>query len=165
MKKLLSIILVCVIICFVGCGSDNTSDQKVKPEPATKKTSSKATLYVASDDGIMGVEGFASEDEMSFDDKEDLDEMKEEDSVIKMTVDKTNVVIPMESDGKNIMAIGEDAFKNCSLIKTITVPETIRMIEEGAFGGCSKDLVLKVKKDSAALEFAKKNSIKYEIIK
>lgn len=160
MKKVLLILTICAALCFVGCGNSQTKTNVKKDT----NESSKATLYVESDDGIMAVDGYASEDEMSYDQK-DFDEKNKENDVYKIQVDAYDVVIPDEVKGNNITAIGEDAFKNCSLIKSITIPETVRMIEDSAFGGCSENLVLKVKKDSAGLEIAKKLKIKYEIIK
>ena len=102
---------------------------------------------------------------MSFDDKEDLNEANAESDTYKVKVDAYNVVIPETVKGNNVQVINDDAFQNCSLIKSITIPETVRMIENGAFSGCSKDLVLIVKKDSAGLEHAKKFGIKYKIVK
>ena len=184
MKKLVSLVMVCALVCatmfLVGCGNDTdkatTAAPTVAPTtvaPTEAPTSAptkaakkgKATLFVESDDGIVSVEGFASKTEMSFDEQEDYAEAKAEANVYKVKVDAVNVVIPDTVKGMNIQAISDDSFENCKNIKSITIPETVRMIENGAFRGCSPDLVLKVKKDSAGLEFAKSAGIKYKVIK
>ena len=184
MKKLVSLVMVCALVCatmfLVGCGNDTdkatTASPTVAPTtvapteaptPAPTKAAKKgkATLFVEGDDGIVAVEGFASKKEMSFDEQEDYVEAKAEANVYKVKVDAVNVVIPDTVKGMNIQAISDDAFENCTNIKSITIPETVRMIENGAFKGCSPDLVLKVKKDSAGLEFAKSAGIKYKVVK
>lgn len=47
-----------------------------------------------------------------------------------------NVVIPSTIDGKIVYGIGEEAFKNVSSIKSITMPSTLERIEGSAFYGC-----------------------------
>lgn len=188
MKKLVSLVMVCALacamMCLVGCGNDAdkattaaptvapttvapTEAPTVAPTPAPKKAAKKgkATLFVERDDGIVAVEGFASKKEMSFDEQEDYVEAKAQANVYKVKVNAVNVVIPDTVKGMNIQAISDDAFENCKNIKSITIPETVRMIENGAFRGCSPDLVLKVTKNSAGLEFAKSAGIKYKVIK
>ena len=186
MKKTVSLVMVCAMVfamlCLVGCGKDDADKATTQapttvasttvvpteaPTPAPTKAAKKgkATLFVESDDGIVAVEGFASKKEMSFDEQEDYVEAKAEANVYKVKVDAYNIVIPDTVKGMNIQAISDDAFENCKNIKSITIPETVRMIENGAFRGCSPDLVLKVTKDSAGLEFAKAQGIKYKIVK
>ena len=37
----------------------------------------------------------------------------------------------------NVTTIGDDAFRNCSALKSIKIPNSVTAIEKGAFGGCS----------------------------
>lgn len=50
---------------------------------------------------------------------------------------ETKLVIPSEINGKTVKCIGFSAFKNCSNIKSIKLPDTLKEIEAWAFSGCS----------------------------
>ena len=55
------------------------------------------------------------------------------------TLNNDNLVdleIPSIINGINVVAIGENAFKNCTNIKTITFPSTVKIIGKEAFRGC-----------------------------
>lgn len=49
----------------------------------------------------------------------------------------TEVVIPSEYNGKPVTGIGQYAFSNCISVKSITIPETITLIDFSAFMGCA----------------------------
>ena len=51
--------------------------------------------------------------------------------------DQEDTLIPTEIGGKQIVAIGEEAFKSCVGIKRLIIPEGIVSIEEGAFSECN----------------------------
>ena len=63
---------------------------------------------------------------------------------------------------ENLLAIGDWAFLDCKTLKTLKLPETLEEIEENTFSGC-ENLVLKVKENSFAHEYAQKNNIDYQI--
>ena len=50
----------------------------------------------------------------------------------------TDIVIPETAfDGRKVVSIGADAFKNKTSIKSLLVPDSVTSIPEGAFSGCS----------------------------
>ncbi|MDE6293267.1 MAG: leucine-rich repeat protein, partial [Clostridiales bacterium] len=49
----------------------------------------------------------------------------------------TPVVIQSEFNGKPVRAIKAEAFKDCSLIPSITIPDSVTRIEQDAFSGCA----------------------------
>ena len=48
----------------------------------------------------------------------------------------TEIVIPETFNGKPVTAILEDAFKGCTALKKITIPNSINSVADGAFSGC-----------------------------
>ena len=48
-----------------------------------------------------------------------------------------NVAIPSSIDGKTVTVIGRHAFMNFKTVKSVSIPDSVRKIEEGAFRGCS----------------------------
>lgn len=51
--------------------------------------------------------------------------------------DDPDTVIPNCINGKKVVGIGPDAFRGCKNIKTLLIPDGIRFIEGGAFAECS----------------------------
>lgn len=51
--------------------------------------------------------------------------------------DEPDMIIPTEINGKKVVGIGTDAFKQCKGIKRLIIPEGIEYISEGAFAECS----------------------------
>ncbi len=45
--------------------------------------------------------------------------------------------IPEDIRGRKVTAIGSDAFKNCSALLSVEIPETVTRVEQNAFRGCS----------------------------
>ena len=54
---------------------------------------------------------------------------------IKITVKE--LTIPAEIDGYRVTSIGDDAFCNCENLKSITIPDSVTSIGDGAFSGTS----------------------------
>lgn len=65
---------------------------------------------------------------------------------------------------KSIKTIGDNAFHGCGNLKSITIPNSVKFIEKDAFKFCD-EITIKCKKNSYAHKYAKKNKIKYKIIK
>ena len=51
--------------------------------------------------------------------------------------DQADTIIPTEIDGKKVVGIGVDAFKQCKGIQQLIIPEGIEYISQGAFAECS----------------------------
>ena len=47
------------------------------------------------------------------------------------------MVIPATVNGKSVTAIGTDAFKNCTGLTSVVIPDSVTSIAGGAFAGCS----------------------------
>ncbi|MBR0141815.1 MAG: leucine-rich repeat protein [Ruminococcus sp.] len=59
---------------------------------------------------------------------------------IRGAVDKTNLEtleIPSEIDGLPVTIIGNSAFSGCTLLESVTMPNSITSIESSAFSGCT----------------------------
>ncbi|MBS7398513.1 MAG: leucine-rich repeat protein, partial [Ruminiclostridium sp.] len=57
---------------------------------------------------------------------------------IKRYIGKSSeIVIPSEIDGKAVVAIGDNAFENCTSIKSVVIPDSVKQIGYSAFLGCS----------------------------
>ena len=53
------------------------------------------------------------------------------------TCTDTDIVIPAEHNGMEVVAIAEEAFKNCTSVKSIKIPDSVTSIGYAAFSGCS----------------------------
>lgn len=58
--------------------------------------------------------------------------------------DETRVVIPRQFEGVNVVSIAGGAFRNCSLLYAVEIPDTVTEIGAYAFEGCANltDLVI-----------------------
>lgn len=52
--------------------------------------------------------------------------------------------VPMSMDGRPVVVIGEDAFRNCAKLTAIEIPTKVLHIRKGAFSGCNavKEIVI-----------------------
>jgi len=57
--------------------------------------------------------------------------------VEKYTGTATEVVIPTEYNGKPVLAIAADAFRDCTHVESVVIPDTVLTIMQSAFNGCS----------------------------
>ena len=96
---------------------------------------------------------------------------------------QTELTIPSQIDGLEIVAIGESAFAGSNVIKLtipdtvttidwfafsgcndlieITIPSSVSLIGYGAFDGCSSDLVIVCERDSYAEKYAQSWGLSY----
>ena len=49
----------------------------------------------------------------------------------------THLEIPSNIEDYEVLAINSEAFKNCTILRTVTVPSGVKTIEAGAFSGCT----------------------------
>lgn len=71
-----------------------------------------------------------------------------------------NVIIP-----EGVTEIGSGSFANCKSLTRVTIPISATEISSSAFYGCPTSIIkLFVHADSKALEYAKENGFKYEVI-
>lgn len=59
-------------------------------------------------------------------------------NIVSYTGKGGSIAIPAELDGYKVHSIGVRAFENNTSVTAVTVPETVRTIDYGAFMGCSK---------------------------
>ena len=69
-----------------------------------------------------------------------------------------SIIIP-----NGIISISEGAFWECSSLTSVTIPNSVTSIGQDAFQDCSKNLIIYVSKASYALDYCKKQGIKYQI--
>ena len=53
------------------------------------------------------------------------------------TATDTNIIIPSTYNGKPVIEINKDAFKDCTNIKSVTIPSSVLDIGSNAFSGCT----------------------------
>ena len=52
------------------------------------------------------------------------------------TATDTEIIIPSRYEGLPVTGIGDNAFAECSLLESITIPDGVTNIGLGAFGNC-----------------------------
>ena len=107
-------------------------------------------------------------------------------TINSINTDEESISIPSVIDGHAVIAIGSEAlssksvtrivlengiesldwfaFKGCTSLSTISIPESVTSIGYGAFDGASKSLTIECKKDSFAMKYAQSYGIKYTLI-
>lgn len=58
--------------------------------------------------------------------------------LLESLIDEENVIIPDKINGKPVIEIGRECFKNCTKIKSIYIPDCVEAIGSKAFLGCKK---------------------------
>lgn len=73
--------------------------------------------------------------------------------IIKYTGSESEVVIPSQIDGKNVSCIGREAFKDCSFLTSVTIPNTVTSIQYLAFYRCKNLKQVNFSKTDSAISF------------
>ena len=58
--------------------------------------------------------------------------------ITKYTGDAENIEIPAEINGKSVTSIGSYAFRGCTSLTNITIPDSVTWIGSHAFNGCTR---------------------------
>ena len=75
-----------------------------------------------------------------------------------------NITVPLASNGALVSTLGVGAFKNCVLLKSVMVYDSVTEIADDAFDGVSENFVIKCYEDSPISVWAEENGVAYEIV-
>ena len=77
--------------------------------------------------------------------------LNDEYSVTGYTGSDVDVVVPSVYNNKPVTSIGNEAFKNCSSLTSITIPDSITSIGDYAFSGCSSLTSIDIPEDVTSI--------------
>lgn len=158
MKKIISISLFMFLMISLLSACSSVKE---------KESSEFSTIYYIEEEGIIGIMGFKNEKDDSLNslktkEKEDWKELK--DLIKEYKIENAyDIEIPQSINGVSVKAIDGGAFNKCESIKSIKIPDSVTIIESGAFDGCSKDLVIIGTNNSAAYKYADKSGIDFQV--
>lgn len=178
MKRVISVVL-CVfcVLCFASCkdSSDSAETKKKDSSSFFEKNTGETIeeisnepvdsykLYYVIDSGAAGIMGF--DDGISNSDISSMNAELESSgySVEYIEIEgKNDIIIPDTVKNIPLYAIDGGAFKNCFSINSITIPNSVSIIEPGAFDGCNSDLIIYGEAGSEAEAFANENNIVFK---
>lgn len=120
MKKLLAIILAGILaLCVVSCDNQNDNEQDNNETTAVEQNYIEETASKGKFEYALNDEG-------------DYEIIKYE----PYSVATSDVTLPSEVNGRDIVGIAENAFKAENSIKSITIPATYKYISDYAFYDC-----------------------------
>ncbi len=70
----------------------------------------------------------------------------------------TEITVPSEIEGVPVTQIASTAFKDCTSLKIIELPESIKVLDKAAFDGCDNLDDIIIPKDSPCLELLRKEN-------
>ena len=129
MKKLTSVLLLAALMLsmFVLPVSAYSSSGE-KTIVSTGETSAESLTYTIDADGNAIITGY--------------------------TGNETDVVIPSTVDGYTVIKIKENAFENCTSLKSIEIPDSVKTINGYTFNGCSFLTDVKIPDSVTSIEWS-----------
>ena len=103
--------------------SDTASDTATDTEPASDTASDTATDTATDTEYTSGEYNYTVLDDGTA-------------AITKYTGNDENLVIPSELDGKTVSSLGKNSFGMNQSIKTVTIPNTVTVIDNSAFTYC-----------------------------
>lgn len=97
----------------------------------TDELGNSLTVWLLADENVTLHAGFA--DAVEFVEDGDGYSVTAGDQIRRVS----NLVIPAQYNGKNVVSIAQDAFRGISTLYSISIPDTIRQIDQGAFSNCN----------------------------
>ena len=126
MKQQSKIFVCTLILLLSSCGSSINSSTPLV-DTSTNSSNTESTIYTTSNTSISTA-------------NKDLDFITTSDGLLVNgrgnCVDK-NIIIPSDIDGKPVISIVAEAFKNDIALESITLPDSLTLIEREAFSGCN----------------------------
>ena len=116
MKKILAMILASLLLLsFVSCnkGSEDSETAPAETEAPEEVLTYESFNYAVNEYGDYEIVGY-----------------------VNNGVDSLNITVPSSIDGRPVTGIGADAFKASTVLKSITLPDTIEYIGAHAFYNC-----------------------------
>jgi hypothetical protein len=126
MKKAILMVLLAALLAtpLTGCDTADSDDEPAKTTTESKENGDNIPDYNAADANP------ASDFEYKVGEDGGI-------TITKYVGTDTDVVIPEKIDGKNVTVIGEGAFRNCQVLKSIAMPDSIMIIDISAFESCA----------------------------
>lgn len=155
MKKIISALLtlallICTVSLFSSCHTGESDPQGKHGEKGEKGDAGRGILKTEIIDGYLWItytddpENPINAGKIINDETENdhfiyqLNEDSETCSVVGLyNCMDTEIVIPSTYKQKPITKIGAQAFKDCTFLKSVTIPESVTVIGESAFDGCN----------------------------
>lgn len=130
--KLSTIVL--LITSFVSCDNDG-----LKQGDSNYWTTSRGQFTLTTKDGatIYFLDNKNGTATVTFDGRYPLHQMDPTSATVYVNTYTGNVIIPETADGKEVTAIGNEAFLGCHDLVTLSLPETITEFGEGTFTDCT----------------------------
>ncbi len=124
MKKTLTLLLLTALLTAPLAGCSDTDDTPAKTTEGADNGTDNIPEYNAADANPASDFEYAVGEDGGI-------------TITKYIGTDTDVVIPEKIEGKNVTVIGEEAFRNCQIIESVTMSDAITIIDISAFESCA----------------------------
>ncbi len=124
-------------VMLAGCGKKTVGDSKTAEETSAAATSEKVTEEEHIEDNTYVPLATVRERNIISAENFDYEIYNNGVTITKYTGKDSNVEIPAEIDGVPVNEIGFYAFEANSNVTSVTLPESVMTISEGAFSSCT----------------------------